>query len=98
MKMVKPRHNLSHLSEKFKTASIFALNSCLHNCVLVMIVTLAQITKQAKCEVYEFQKYALHESIVIALHFYVTSTVWVHSLAYYLFMPENRIKDLAWLP
>ena len=32
---------------------------------------------------YEFQKYALHESVVIVLHFAIdgTSSVWVQSLA-----------------
>ena len=30
---------------------------------------------------YEFQKYALHEPIVIVLHYDGTSVVWVQSLA-----------------
>ena len=34
-----------------------------------MIVILKQKAKHAKLEKYEFQKYALHESIMIVLHF-----------------------------
>ena len=49
-----------------------------------MIFRLYTNTKHAKWEVlHEFQKYALHESIVIVLHFDVTSSVWVQSLAWY---------------
>ena len=34
-----------------------------------MIVRLDRKTKDAKWEMYEFQKYVLHESIVIVFHF-----------------------------
>ena len=57
--------------------------------VLVMSVRLDQKTKPAKWEMYKFQKYALHESIVIVIHFDITSSVWVQSLAYYHF--QERI-------
>ena len=46
-----------------------------------MIVRLDQKPKHAQREMYEFQKYALHESIVIVLHFDGTSSAWVQSLA-----------------
>ena len=55
-------------------------------CALVMIVRLDQKTKHAKLneKKYEFQKYALHESIVIVLHFNGTSSVWAQIMAQYL--------------
>ena len=37
--------------------------------LIVMIGRLYQKTKYAKEEMYEFQKYALHESLLILLHF-----------------------------
>ena len=46
-----------------------------------MIVRLDGKRKHAKWEMYEFQKYALHESIVIVLHVDGTSSVWVQSMA-----------------
>ena len=48
-------------------------------CLLAMIVRLYQKTKHAKCEMYEFKNYKIHESIVIVLHFDDTSSVWVQS-------------------
>ena len=45
-----------------------------------MIVKLEQNTKHAICEIlYEFQKQALHESIMIVLHFYGTNSVFVNT-------------------
>ena len=59
-------------------------------CVLVLIVRLDQNTKLAIREMlHEFQKYALHESIVIVLHFDRTSSVWVQTLAWYFAMLDN---------
>ena len=47
-----------------------------------MIIRLDQNSKHAKWEMlYEFQKYALHESIMIVLYFDDTSSVWVQFLA-----------------
>ena len=46
-----------------------------------MIARLDQKTKNAKQEMYEFQKYALHEAVVPVLHFDVTSSVWAQSQA-----------------
>ena len=47
----------------------------------MMIVTLEQKTKHAKLEMYEFQKYALHEYITIVLYIDGTSSVRVQCLA-----------------
>ena len=46
-----------------------------------MIVRLGQKTKHATWEMYELQKYALHESIMIVLHLDGTNSMWVQSLA-----------------
>ena len=46
-----------------------------------MIVRLDQISKHAKWEMHEFQKYAFHEYIVIVLHFDGSSSVSVQSQA-----------------
>ena len=40
-----------------------------------MIVRLDKQNKLAKYEMYVFQRYALHESIVVALHFDGTSSI-----------------------
>ena len=45
-----------------------------------MIVKLDQNTKHAKCEIlYEFQKQALHESVMIVLHFNGTNSVFLNT-------------------
>ena len=46
-----------------------------------MIVRIDQNTNHSKREMYEFQKNASYESIVIVLNCDGTSSVWVQSLA-----------------
>ena len=46
-----------------------------------MIARLDQKTKDAKLKMLKFQNYALHESIVLVLHFDGTDNVWVQFLA-----------------
>ena len=47
-----------------------------------MTVRIDQNTKYATWEMmYEIQKYTLHESVMIVIHFNGTSSEWVQSLA-----------------
>ena len=84
-----------------KIDAILNVHSSWITCVLVMIVKLHQKTKHAKWEMYEFQKYALHESIVILLCFEATGSVWVQTLAKYTFVKlENTTKGsslVSWI-
>ena len=77
--------------------SFWTFHSGRKSCVLVLSVRLDQKTKHAKWEMYEFQKYALHESIVTVIHFDITSSVWIHSLAYYHYQERIMVCTLLYL-
>ena len=61
-----------------------------------MIARLDQKSKLAKWEMYEFQKYAFHKSIVIVLHFDAV-VVYLFSLRLNIFVMPKNAKEGSWL-